>query len=78
LLLLHPAPRNSEQFLWQFSIEILLKQGIRIGGVAIHGFQNETMNFSEGIRESGALFIETFVAHRHSEVTIGQKQTPPT
>jgi len=65
LLLLHPAPRNSEQFVRQLSFEILLKQGIRSGGVTIHGFQNEMMDFPKGIRESGPLFIETlaFVTH---------------
>jgi hypothetical protein len=60
LLILHPAPRNSEQFIRQLSIEILLKQGIRSGRVTIRSFQNETMDFPEGIREGVPLFIDTF------------------
>ena len=80
MILLHPAPRNLKEFVWQLSIEILLKQGIRSGGVTVHGCQNETMDFSEGIRDGGPLFIGMFalVTRRHSEVTIGPKQTPPT
>src|SRR5262245_16828500 len=56
LLRLHPTSRNSKEFIRQLSIEILLKQGVRSGGVTIHGFQNEMMDFPQGIRESGPLF----------------------
>jgi hypothetical protein len=74
LLRLHPASRNFKEFVRQLSIELLLKQGVRSGGVTIRGFQNEMMDFPQGIRESGPLFMFALVTHRHSEVTIGQSK----
>jgi hypothetical protein len=82
LLFLHPASRNSEQFVRQLSIEILPKCGVRCGGVTVHGFQNETMDFSEGIHERRPLFSLVFYAltlvrHPHLKSPFGQSKPRP-
>jgi hypothetical protein len=77
LLLLYPALRNSKQFIRQLSIEILLKCRVRCIGVTIHGLQNKTIDFSEGIHERRPLFIYALALVRDPHLKSPLSQSKP-